>query len=196
MTDTDTTSTEENNSFDLSAKLGEAFDVVLQKHYGNHIAPEAIVTPTGIVHLDALLGGGIVSSGPVLFTSTPETGKSTFAYQFSSIFQKAHKNSIIVYLDTEGAGNVTKSSKFRINRINAFGIDIKTFKYEPVVFTIMEVFECVERLIDVKNKFEEKTNQEIFLLFIWDSIPATRTSRTDESEDPNKIIGLTLAHIS
>lgn len=58
----------------LAEKVGQAFDIYFTKKFGDKVAPEPIVTPTGIVPIDMLLGGGIVSSGPVMFNSTPETG--------------------------------------------------------------------------------------------------------------------------
>jgi len=69
-----------NNTFEnladegLSGKLGEAFSLIIKRDFGQFVAPQPIVTPTGIVPLDYLLGGGIVSSKPVLISSTPETG--------------------------------------------------------------------------------------------------------------------------
>ena len=64
------------NSIELeqSEKLGQAFDLVITQKYGHLRAPSPYVTSTGVAHLDALLGGGIASSGPVLLSSTPETG--------------------------------------------------------------------------------------------------------------------------
>ena len=58
----------------LSQKLGEAFNSIIKRDFGQYIAPSPIVTPTGIKPLDYLLGGGIVSSKPVMISSTPETG--------------------------------------------------------------------------------------------------------------------------
>jgi len=55
-------------------KLGEAFEKVITTNYGFTRAPKPYVTPFGIQHLDALLGGGIISSAPVVLSSTPETG--------------------------------------------------------------------------------------------------------------------------
>ena len=60
---------------DLSEKLGEAFSQIINQNYGSFIAPKPFMTPIGVKHLDALLGGGIASSAPVMFTSTPETGQ-------------------------------------------------------------------------------------------------------------------------
>jgi len=59
---------------DLSEKLGEAFSAIIKRDFGQYLAPSPIVTPTGIKTLDYLLGGGIVSSKPVMISSTPETG--------------------------------------------------------------------------------------------------------------------------
>ncbi|MFA7204218.1 MAG: hypothetical protein WC188_10995 [Candidatus Caldatribacteriota bacterium] len=55
-------------------KLGEAFEKIITKDFGHIRAPQPYITPFGIKHLDALLGGGIVSSAPVVLSSTPETG--------------------------------------------------------------------------------------------------------------------------
>lgn len=55
-------------------KLGLAFESVITKQYGYARAPKPYMTPFNIQHLDALLGGGIVSSAPVILSSTPETG--------------------------------------------------------------------------------------------------------------------------
>lgn len=54
--------------------LKSAFESVLNTQFGFARAPEPYITPFGIQHLDALLGGGIVSSSPVVLSSTPETG--------------------------------------------------------------------------------------------------------------------------
>jgi predicted ATP-dependent serine protease len=103
----------------LTDKLGEAFDKIIERDFGHLMAPEPIVTPFGVQHLDALLGGGIVSSDPILFSSTPETGKSTLAFQFSKAFQMLYPNSVVVYLDIEGSGN-KKESEFRQSRQEIF----------------------------------------------------------------------------
>lgn len=61
-------------SIDQANILGQAFEKVITKKFGSKRSPEPLIFSTGIKHLDALLGGGIVSSGPVMITSTPETG--------------------------------------------------------------------------------------------------------------------------
>jgi hypothetical protein len=175
-------------SEDLTQKLGEAFEKIIENEYGHLKAPEPLVTPFGIQHLDALLGGGILSSDPVLFSSTPETGKSTLAFQFSSVFQKIYPNSVCVYIDIEGSGN-QKSNDFRQSRIEIFGLDQKRFKYEPIVLNVDGVFQLIDRLVKIKNTFEEKLNQEFYIAIIWDSIAATPGPKAVEAEGPNSIIG-------
>ena len=54
--------------------LKQAFEGIITSQYGFARAPEPYITPFGIKHLDALLGGGIISSSPVILSSTPETG--------------------------------------------------------------------------------------------------------------------------
>lgn len=178
----------ETASEDITKKLGEAFEKIIENEYGHLKAPEPIVTPFGIQHLDALLGGGILSSDPVLFSSTPETGKSTLAFQFSSVFQKIYPNSVCVYIDIEGSGN-QKSNEFRQSRIEIFGLDRQRFKYEPIVLNVDGVFQLIERLVKIKNTFEEKLGQEFYVAFIWDSIAATPGPKASEADNPNSIIG-------
>jgi hypothetical protein len=178
----------EKGSEELSQKLGEAFEKIIMNEYGHLKAPNPIMTPFGIQHLDALLGGGIVSSDPVLFSSTPETGKSTLAFQFSSVFQSIYKNSVVVYIDIEGSGN-QKSNEFRKSRIEIFGLDTQRFRYEAIVLNVDGVFELINRLIQIKNTFEEKLKQEFYVAIIWDSIAATPGPKAGEAESPNSIIG-------
>ena len=64
----------EKGSEDLTQKLGQAFETVILRDYGHLMAPNPLITPFGIQHLDALLGGGIISSDPIMISSTPETG--------------------------------------------------------------------------------------------------------------------------
>ena len=174
---------------DLTLKLGQAFDKIITRDFIHLKAPQPYVTPFGIRHLDALLGGGIVSSGLVMLSSTPETGKSTFAFQFSKMFQDCYDNSIIVYMDIEGSGNDT-DSKFKISRIETFGLDEARFKYEPFVVDVMSLFEVIEKLVDIKKQFEQKINKEFKVMVIWDSIASTPSSKVNDAEDPNKTIGV------
>lgn len=117
--------------------------------------------------------------------------KSTFCFQFSKIFQDTHQNGVIVYLDIEGAGNAAESgSNFgQISRIDSFGLNSKTFQYQPVILDVTGVFNLMEKLADIKQAFEEKLKKEFFVCVILDSLSATRSSKTDAVEDVNQIIG-------
>ena len=179
----------------LAEKLGIAFESVITKQYGYARAPKPYMTPFGIQHLDALLGGGIVSSAPVMLSSTPETGKSTLAFQFSSIFQKLYPNSMVVYLDIEGAGN-TSNNDLGTSRVEIFMIDEKRFRYEPILIDVPVLFTLIENLANVKSMFEEKLQKEFKVLFIWDSIAATPSSKVEGTEDVNKIIGVKARQLS
>jgi RecA/RadA recombinase len=178
-------------TIDQANILGQAFEKVITKKFGSKRSPEPLIFSTGIKHLDALLGGGIVSSGPVMITSTPETGKSTFAYQMAKQLHDNYENSITVYIDIEGSGGTTKSNEFRVSRMDTFGLqDSHRFSYQPIVLDILELFELIESLIETKILVEKKTGKEFLLFIIWDSIPSTRTSKTSEAISPDKIIGL------
>jgi len=119
--------------------------------------------------------------------------KSTFCFQFSKIFQQQHANGVVVYLDIEGAGNLNQKGEDSItttvSRIDSFGLDNKSFQYQPVILTIGGVFDLIEKLAAIKQAFEEKLNKEFAVMVIWDSLSATRSGKTDEVEDVNSQIG-------
>ncbi len=187
----------EDLDIDYSSQLKTAFDKLLQTKYGNCLAPPPIITPFNIRHLDAILGGGLSSSSPVVFSSTPETGKSTLAFQFASIFQKVHKNSVIMYLDVEGASNVENSIYFE-NRMQTFNIDESRFSYCPNVMDLKQVFSSIDEMIKLKHNYENLIRNkkeaitkdfEMRLLIVWDSIAATPSSKDATSSDVNETIG-------
>ena len=174
-----------------SDSIGAIFESVITKKFGSKIAPKPIFFSTGVKHLDALLGGGVVSSGLTMLSSTPETGKSTFAYQLAKQMIDSHENAIVTYLDIEGAGSSTDSTSSMVSRVDAFGLgDSPRFSYHPIILNIMELFEVIQELVDTKKAIEEKTGKEILLFIIWDSVAATPSSKSDSVENPNQLIGL------
>ena len=187
--------TEVTTNTSIADTIGRAFDAVIKKNYNHLIAPEPYMTPTGIRHLDALLGGGIISSGPVLLSSTPETGKSTFAFQLAGIFQKTHDNSIVIYVDIEGSSSVS-TNQYRISRIDAFGLSNNRFMYQTLMADVMTLFELFEKMIQLKIEIEKRRSKEINLLIIWDSVAATPSSKVQTAENPDKIIGTKARQIS
>lgn len=167
--------------------LIKAFDNVLKTRYGNSIPPEPLLTYTGIRHLDAILGGGITSSSYVMLSSTPESGKSTTALQICALFQAQHVGSTCVYIDTESAAGGTSADVE--DRIITFGIDKSRFLYVPSVMNLHEVFEMIANFVNLKREVRERTGVGSDLLIIWDSIASTPSSKDENAEDPNSIIG-------
>ena len=175
------------NQKDMATLLTTAFDRTLQEKYGHSIPPPPFVTPFGIKHLDTLLGGGITSSSPVAFSSTPETGKSTCAIQFCATFQAVWPDATVVYLDTESAAG--GESRDIEDRIETFGINREKFLYKPIVMDLKETFELVHTLVDLKGQLKQKTGKDCQVLFVLDSIAATASSKDASAEDPNEVIG-------
>lgn len=171
-------------------KLASAFEALIARDFGQTIAPSPYITPSGFGrHCDAFLGGGFTSSIPILFTSTPESGKSTAAFQFAANFQKHNPNSVVVYLDIENAAAANDQSTI-MSRIDTFGIDRSKFLYKPLVSHLEQVFELIESLVNIKKKLEDQTGEEYNVLFIWDSLAATPLAKEIQVDDPNQVIGL------
>lgn len=177
----------EENGNKYAAILVQAFDQVLKTRYGNSIPPEPLLTYTGIKHLDAILGGGITSSSYVMLSSTPESGKSTTALQICALFQKQHESSTCVYIDTESAAGGTSADVE--DRILTFGIDKSRFLYVPSVMNLHEIFEMISNFVTLKRDLREKKDVKSDLLIVWDSIASTPSSKDEDAEDPNSVIG-------
>lgn len=176
------------------AILKKAFEHVLTEKFGSCVPPPSYTTPYGIRHLDVLLGGGLTSSAPVAFSSTPESGKSSLALQFCGSFLKTHENSVVAYIDTEsGAGDENSEIK---DRIKIFGIDENRFLYKSFVGDISQVFELFESFINFKMQLQEKTKQEVFVCFVLDSIASPGSSRDASADDPNSVIGYKARELS
>jgi len=182
--------------------LKTAFDTHIGNKYGAMSPPSPYITPFGIKTLDALLGGGFQSSAPIGISSTPETGKSTISLQFAGCFQRAHPNSVAVYINIEepssdtgndAMANVTADNntiyQSVTDRILSFGIDPTRFSNKPAELNVRQVFELIKELITIKRKIQEKTGDEFRLLIIWDSLAATPSSKDATAEDPNEVIG-------
>lgn len=176
--------------------LGESFENLIDQMFGNHIPPGPKITPIGILPIDAILGGGFISSSPIMISSTPETGKSTLAFQICKSFLNTNKDGIVVYIDIESTTN-NNSTKFQISRSEQFGLNnTKRFIYRPFCFNVMEVFEFIASVIQMKKNLEDKHKKEIPVLIVWDSVAATTSSKTDKAEDPNQIIGTKARQLS
>ena len=135
----------EHASSDQSKTLGHAFNQLIEMKFGSSITPSPYVTQFGVKPLDALLGGGFVSSQPIVFTSTPETGKSTIAFQLAKRFIDAYEESVVLYVDIEGSGN-TVDDFGRPSRITTFQLDSERFVYQPIRLNVLDVFNLIESI--------------------------------------------------
>ncbi len=130
-----------------------------------------------------------MSSAPVCLTSTPETGKSTVAYQFCKRFFSKYSNGIAAYFDVEGVGGqIENGYSFQQSRPETFGLDkYPTWSYRRSPFNIKQFFGQLKSLIEYKQKYIDEG--EIKLLVVLDSIAALPSSKLMESEDYDKMPG-------
>lgn len=185
---------------DVAESLSSMFDDYTIEKFGSLNPPSAYITPTGICPLDALLGGGFISSSPIAFSSTPETGKSTVAYQMAKNFLDFHPSGIVIYCDIEGAGGDVENSDnltiFQESRPETFGLDTdKRFKYNRRPFTIKDFFDYVDGLIELKRQIQSQSGSEVKMLFILDSISALTYSRLESVEEFDKIPGIIVCRV-
>lgn len=180
----------------VESQLKAVFDKLLTDKFGDKCPPEPYVTPTGIVHLDAILGGGFGSSLPIMISSAPETGKSSTAVFLAKQFIETNPNSYVVYIDVETASAGTKDATSGINgRIKAMGIPPERFQYMPMLLDVKGVFDIVKTLADTKKQLEEKmkaggVDEEVHMLVILDSLSSCPCSKALTAEDPKEYIGL------
>lgn len=185
-----------NKCEDYGKILTAQFDEILNKNYKSAIAPPSRITGFGIRTLDALLGGGLASNMPVQLSSTPETGKSTLAFQFAKQFQEKHKNSVVVYLDIEGSSNAIEDNTELESRISIFNIDTSRFMYKPMQLDTVQVFKLFDEFNTLKAQLEKETKKEVEALFIWDSVSSTPSSKDASEPDVHKLIGYKAKELS
>lgn len=178
---------------ETAEELADMFNEFAVEKFGTLNPPSAYITPTGIKPLDALLGGGFVSSAPIAFSSTPETGKSSIAYQMARQFLDENQAAIAVYCDVESISDVEEINGqqiFRESRAQTFNLDTdKRFIYCRRPFTVKDFFEYIDGLIQKKRELQEHTGSEVKILIILDSIASLSYSRLEAVEDFDKIPG-------
>lgn len=194
VTDVQTAATRE-----TALELATMFNDFAIEKFGALNPPSAYVTPSGIRPLDALLGGGFISSAPIAFSSTPETGKSSIAYQMAKQFLDVNSAGICVYCDVESISDVEMQSENQDgslvvaheSRADTFGLSSDPrFIYCRRPFTISAFFEYLDGLIERKRQIQSQTGTEVKLLIILDSIASLSYSRLDSVEDFDKIPGV------
>ena len=183
---------------ETALELANMFNDFAIEKFGALNPPSAYVTPSGIKPLDALLGGGFISSAPIAFSSTPETGKSSIAYQMAKQFLDVNLAGICVYCDVESISDIeTQTDESDPNfsfahesRADTFGLTgDQRFIYCRRPFTISAFFEYLDGLIERKRQIQAQTGTEVKLLIILDSIASLSYSRLDSVEDFDKIPG-------
>lgn len=184
---------------ETALELANMFNDFAIEKFGALNPPSAYVTPSGIKPLDALLGGGFISSAPIAFSSTPETGKSSIAYQMAKQFLDVNLAGICVYCDVESISDIeTQTDESDPNfsfahesRADTFGLTgDQRFIYCRRPFTISAFFEYLNGLIERKRQIQAQTGTEVKLLIILDSIASLSYSRLDSVEDFDKIPGV------
>lgn len=182
---TDKTETIEFADNDLKA----LFDNTFIENFGKKQAPPGYITPTGIRPLDAILGGGFVSSAPICIVSTPETGKSTTAFQFAKIFTERYgDDAFAIYLDIEGAGGEIEGIHEQ-SRPNIMKIDPRRFSHKKALLSLDDIDKFFAQIVQKKKEIEEKRGKELKMLIIWDSLAATQPEKVETSDRPEEYTG-------
>lgn len=181
---------------EIAEELADLFDSYTLEKFGCINPPDAFVTSTGIRPLDYIIGGGFFSSNIITFSSTPETGKSTIAYQFAKQFLEKYENGLCVFFDCESTGGTAENqdeitaSVFQESRAEIFDlVSDKRFKYNRRPFTIRAFFEYLDGLIQRKREIQTKTGKEVRLLICLDSLASLTYSKLDATEEFDKIPG-------
>jgi recombination protein RecA len=126
---------------------------------------------TGIIALDELLGGGVGLGKITEFYGKSSSGKSTICFSIMAQGQRTKPEKLVVYIDNEGALDLTWATKVGIN-LNNF-VHIK-----PT--TMEQGFTALEDLID-----SESTS-----VIVVDSIPAGIPAKILEGDIGEANIGL------
>ena len=165
---------------ETALELANMFNDFAIEKFGALNPPSAYVTPSGIKPLDALLGGGFISSAPIAFSSTPETGKSSIAYQMAKQFLDVNLAGICVYCDVESISDIeTQTDESDPNF---------SFAHESRADTFGLTGD--QRFIYCRRQIQAQTGTEVKLLIILDSIASLSYSRLDSVEDFDKIPGV------
>jgi RecA/RadA recombinase len=182
-------------SENVENQLKAVFDALLEREFSGSRPPEPYITPTGIKHLDAILGGGTGSSLPIMLSSAPEVGKSSIAVFLAKQFLDRNENSLVAYVDVETASAGTSANSGIKSRVKNMNIPENRFQYVPMLLDVKGVHDVVKKYADMKKEMEDKLEaggkpEEINVLIIIDSLASCPSSKTLTAEDPKEFIGL------
>lgn len=143
--------------------------------------------PTLLPELDKQLGGGIPMGRIVELYSAPNVGKTTLAYQITSVANAM--GVVVIWLDIEGTANQ--------DHLPEVGIDIdKTIIFDPekwaeenkkdkaTATSIENIGQRMEDFIDYFNTLN------LPVVMVWDSIGASSSKTTLEGDYDNQQPGL------
>ncbi len=161
----------------------------MKEKFGKFQPPDSFITPTGIRHLDAIIGGGFSSQATICLTSTPETGKSTIAYQFCQKFLDSHSTGMVIFLDVENVAG-GDSCSHSLTRAELYGLnDTGRFYYEKGIYDRITVFNPINDFIAEVLEIEKNTGADIKLLVVLDSIAALPAAGVEEAEKTASLTG-------
>lgn len=142
------------------------------------------VIPTMVPQYDSIMGGGLPLGRLVEVYGIPGSGKSSFAVHLSKL--TTEMGVITVWIDVEGTADN--------NRMEQLGVDVSTLftiqagegrLKKAVELSVEQVGKELEYWID---KFNEK-KPGVPIVFIWDSLGATRTEKEIENGIDEKQLG-------
>ena len=203
MSNEDETNKKQLTSMDeekITKDIMSSISSFMKEKFGAFQPPNSFITPFGIKHLDAIIGGGFSSQSTICLTSTPETGKSTIAYQFCKIFLDKYKTGMVIFLDIENVGGEKDDDNDEnhiMTRAELYGLnETGRFHYEKGVYDRINIFDPINSFIEkVSDANKNLEKNKIKLLVVLDSIASLPPANIDAVEKTASITGQKSAQI-
>ena len=174
---------------DAYSSIFSKLDSYLEKEYGVSTIPDPFIVSFGVKPLDAILGGGLLTGMFTMLTSPPETGKSAISWQLIKRMLDDYPNAFAIYLDIEGAANISNDNLGLKSRIEMFNIDPKRVKHIQLPLYIEDVHDIIEGIVEEKRKIEEKIGEHFPAIIVWDSIAETPPKKILDADNPEQLTG-------